>query len=67
MTSDVSLINIYKEMLVYTVPFALVGVINPLFQFIDMITFNRAMLKIGINGEISNTLLRNVQLLPHTN
>lgn len=46
-TSDVSLTNIYKEMLVYTIPFALVGVINPLFQFIDMITFNRAMTMIG--------------------
>ncbi|MEK3975919.1 putative polysaccharide biosynthesis protein [Psychrobacillus sp. FSL K6-1267] len=55
--SDVSLKNIYKEILIYTVPFALVGVINPLFQFIDMITFNRAMSSIGISGDISNTLL----------
>ena len=56
-SSDVSLTNIYKEMLIYTVPFALVGVINPLFQFIDMITFNNAMSVIGIGGDISNTLL----------
>ncbi|MDI2586094.1 polysaccharide biosynthesis protein [Psychrobacillus sp. NEAU-3TGS] len=65
MTSDVSLTNIYKEMLIYTVPFALVGVINPLFQFIDMITFNRAMLEIGINGEISNTLLGMLNFSAH--
>lgn len=65
MTSDVSLANIYKEMLIYTVPFALVGVINPLFQFIDMITFNRAMLMIGINGEISNTLLGMLNFSTH--
>ncbi len=56
-SSDISLKNIYKEILIYTVPFALVGVINPLFQFIDMITFNRAMNMIGITGDISNNLL----------
>lgn len=64
-TSDVSIINIYKEMLVYTVPFALVGVINPLFQFIDMITFNKAMLMIGYSGEISNTLLGMLNFSTH--
>ena len=64
-TSDVSLSNIYKEILVYTVPFALVGVINPLFQFIDMITFNRAMLMNGVNGEISNTLLGMLNFSTH--
>ncbi len=56
-SSDISLKNIYKEILIYTVPFALVGVINPLFQFIDMITFNRAMNIIGVTGDVSNTLL----------
>ncbi|QFF99751.1 polysaccharide biosynthesis protein [Psychrobacillus glaciei] len=56
-TSDVSLKNIYKEILVYTVPFALVGVINPLFQFVDMITFNSAMTQIGISGKESGVLL----------
>ncbi|WP_313894506.1 polysaccharide biosynthesis protein [Psychrobacillus sp.] len=64
-TSDVSLTNIYKEMLVYTVPFALVGVINPLFQFIDMITFNRAMLMNGVDGEASNTLLGMLNFSTH--
>lgn len=64
-SSDVSLTNIYKEMLIYTVPFALVGVINPLFQFIDMITFNRAMSSIGIGGDISNTLLGMLNFSTH--
>lgn len=63
--SDVSLKNIYKEILIYTVPFALVGVINPLFQFIDMITFNRAMSIIGISGEISNILLGMLNFSAH--
>ena len=64
-SSDVSLTNIYKEMLIYTVPFALVGVINPLFQFIDMITFNSAMSKIGIGGDVSNTLLGMLNFSTH--
>lgn len=64
-SSDVSLTNIYKEMLIYTVPFALVGVINPLFQFIDMITFNSAMSSIGIGGDVSNTLLGMLNFSAH--
>lgn len=64
-SSDISLSNIYKEMLIYTVPFALVGVINPLFQFIDMITFNNAMSTIGIGGDVSNTLLGMLNFSTH--
>ncbi|WP_144510884.1 polysaccharide biosynthesis protein [Bacillus sp. FJAT-22090] len=63
-TSDVSLKNIYKEILVYTVPFALVGVINPLFQFIDMITFNRAMTMIG-KAAVSDTYLGMLNFTTH--
>ncbi|WP_277586171.1 putative polysaccharide biosynthesis protein [Psychrobacillus antarcticus] len=64
-TSNVSLKNIYKEILVYTVPFALVGVINPLFQFVDMITFNRAMAMIGISGRESGIYLGMLNLTTH--
>lgn len=64
-TSNVSLKEIYKEILIYTVPFALVGVINPLFQFIDMITFNRAMLMIGKTADISNTYLGMLNMYTH--
>ncbi|TQR18009.1 putative polysaccharide biosynthesis protein [Psychrobacillus vulpis] len=63
-TSDVSLKDIYKEILVYTVPFALVGVINPLFQFIDMITFNRAMTMIG-KASVSDTYLGMLNFTTH--
>jgi O-antigen/teichoic acid export membrane protein len=64
-TSNVSLKNIYKEILIYTVPFALVGVINPLFQFIDMITFNRAMDMIGVSGTLSDEYLGMLNLTTH--
>jgi len=64
-TSNVSLKEIYKEILIYTVPFALVGIINPLFQFIDMITFNRAMLMIGKTADISNTYLGMLNMYTH--
>lgn len=60
-----SLKSIYKEMLIYTVPFALVGVINPLFQFIDMITFNNAMVAIGYDQTTSQTLLGMLNFSTH--
>jgi O-antigen/teichoic acid export membrane protein len=46
-TSNISLKEIYKEILLYAAPFVFVGIANPLFQFIDQITFNRAMADIG--------------------
>jgi O-antigen/teichoic acid export membrane protein len=47
-TMDISLKDIYKEILLYAAPFVFVGIANPLFQFIDMMTFTRAMTSIGI-------------------
>lgn len=47
-TVDISLSAMYKEILVYAAPFVFVGLANPLFQFIDQITFNRAMVEIGL-------------------
>ncbi len=44
---DVSLGNIYKEIISYSVPFIFVGLANPLFQLVDQVTFNRAMAAIG--------------------
>lgn len=46
-TLDISLFDIYKEIFVYAAPFVFVGIANPLFQFIDQITFTRAMYDIG--------------------
>lgn len=47
-TIDISLKQIYKEVLIYAAPFVFVGIANPLFQLIDQLTFNRAMVSIGL-------------------
>ena len=44
----VSLGGIYKEILKYSIPIVFVGLANPLFQAVDMITFNRAMASVGL-------------------
>ncbi|HAQ07124.1 MAG TPA: cell division protein [Bacillus bacterium] len=53
-TIDISLKDIYKEILLYAAPFVFVGIANPLFQFIDMITFSRTMTSIGFTGNEAN-------------
>lgn len=40
---DVNLKDMYKEILVYAIPVVFLGIANPLFQFVDLLTFNRAM------------------------
>ncbi|MBM4762616.1 polysaccharide biosynthesis protein [Bacillus sp. B15-48] len=50
-TMDISLKDIYKEILIYAAPFVFVGIANPLFQFIDQITFERAMTAIGLGAQ----------------
>lgn len=47
-TAKVSLVQIYKEIIQYSIPFVFVGVANPLFQLVDQFTFNRAMSYIGL-------------------
>ncbi|WP_079510118.1 putative polysaccharide biosynthesis protein [Mesobacillus jeotgali] len=49
-TMDISLKDIYKEILLYAAPFVFVGIANPLFQFIDMMTFTKAMTSIGFSS-----------------
>ncbi|MEW9500738.1 putative polysaccharide biosynthesis protein [Jeotgalibacillus marinus] len=45
---QISIKDMYKEILLYSIPFVLVGVANPLFQLVDTVTFNRAMASIGL-------------------
>ncbi|KIL43913.1 putative polysaccharide biosynthesis protein [Jeotgalibacillus soli] len=45
---QISIKDMYKEIVLYSIPFVLVGVSNPLFQLIDTVTFNRAMVSIGL-------------------
>ncbi|MDQ0272247.1 putative polysaccharide biosynthesis protein [Cytobacillus purgationiresistens] len=56
-TIDISLKEMYKEIIVYSIPFVLVGIANPLFQLIDLLTFNRAMDSMGIPIEESEIAL----------
>ncbi|WP_342505479.1 polysaccharide biosynthesis protein [Sporosarcina sp. FSL K6-2383] len=51
---NVSFSRMYKELFTYIFPFILVGVINPLYQFVDMITFNDAMVSIGLEDVTDN-------------
>ncbi|MBK3496070.1 polysaccharide biosynthesis protein [Viridibacillus sp. YIM B01967] len=41
--------EIYSEVIRYSIPFVFVGVANPLFQLVDMLTFNTAMTNIGLS------------------
>jgi O-antigen/teichoic acid export membrane protein len=50
-TVSISLVEMYKEILLYAMPFVFLGLANPLFQFIDQMTFNRAMVEIGLAKE----------------
>ena len=61
--SNVTFIDMYKEVIGYTIPFVLVGVINPLYQFVDMITFNNAMKSIGVSN--SNMYFTMLNFLTH--
>lgn len=53
-TVDISLVEIYKEIIAYSIPFIFVGIANPLFQLVDQVTFNRAMGAIG-NADVADT------------
>lgn len=63
-TVQVSLKDMYKEILIYSIPFILVGIANPLFQWIDTMTFNRAMTSIGL-GTISERELAKLSFYTH--
>ncbi|WP_252502578.1 polysaccharide biosynthesis protein [Sporosarcina sp. Marseille-Q4943] len=62
--SNVTFLDMYKEVIGYTIPFVLVGVINPLYQFIDMITFNGAMYSIGLDT-VTDVYLTMLNFLTH--
>lgn len=55
-TANVSLPEIYKEIFVYSIPFVLAGISNSLFQYIDLLTFNRAMVSIGLQEKAEYAL-----------
>lgn len=53
-TVHVSLGQMYKEIFIYAAPFVFVGIANPLFQFIDQLTFNQGMAGIA-NQNLADT------------
>ena len=53
---NIPLSQMYKEIIIYAIPFVFVGVAMSLFQLIDTLTFNKAMADIGL-GDISETAL----------
>ncbi|MDQ0220296.1 polysaccharide biosynthesis protein [Peribacillus cavernae] len=62
-TLDYSLKDIYKEILISSIPFIFVGIAMPLFQVVDTLTFTRAMVSIGLDAVSENALgLLNVQV-----
>ncbi|RKJ01257.1 polysaccharide biosynthesis protein, partial [Butyricicoccus sp. 1XD8-22] len=48
-TSKLQMTEIYKEVLTYSLPIIFVGMANPLFQLVDLLTFNSAMNSIGMS------------------
>ena len=62
--SSPSFMSMYKELSGYLLPFILVGVINPLYQFVDMATFNDTMVSIGLDT-VTDTYFTMLNLLTH--
>ncbi|SDI79437.1 Membrane protein involved in the export of O-antigen and teichoic acid [Natribacillus halophilus] len=52
---QLSLTSMYKELIVYALPLSFVGLAIPLFQVIDMFTFNDAMAAYGANAGEAET------------
>lgn len=61
---DVKLRDMYKEIVVYAVPVVFLGIANPLFQVIDLLTFNRAMSTTD-NAAMSDIYLSILNLTAH--
>lgn len=56
--------TMYKEILSYAIPVVFVGLANSLFQLIDMLTFNRAMISIGL-ASVTDTYFSMINFLTH--
>ncbi len=61
---DVPVKEMVMEIITYIIPFVLVGLINPLYQLVDMLTFNKAMKSIGLSA-VSHTYLGMLNFLTH--
>ncbi|GGE77665.1 putative polysaccharide biosynthesis protein [Priestia taiwanensis] len=62
--SQISTWSMYKELLMYAGPFVFVGIATPLYQQIDILTFNKAMSWIN-QGDIAEELLSIFSMYGH--
>lgn len=63
-TTQLPLTDIYKEVIKYSIPMVFVGIANPLFQLVDMLTFNGAMVSIGL-AEVTDDILGMINFTTH--
>lgn len=56
--------EIYSEVIQYSIPMVFVGIANPLFQLVDMLTFNRAMVEIGL-ASVTDDFLGMINFTTH--
>ncbi len=52
--SGTSTVQVQKEIFYSSIPFVVVGIAMPLFQFIDNLTFSRGMVSIGLDGIVKS-------------
>lgn len=56
-TVNISLPAMYKEIILYSIPFIFVGIAMSLFQLVDQLTFKNAMTAIGLGGKYADTAI----------
>ncbi|MCT6925069.1 polysaccharide biosynthesis protein [Metasolibacillus sp.] len=64
-SQQVSYSEIYKEIFTYSIPIIFVGIANPLFQLVDMLTFNGAMIAKGVDAKLTDIYFLMLNLLTH--
>ena len=64
-TMDISLKEMYKEIIIYAAPFVFVGIANPLFQLVDQFTFINTMTSIGYDDVGAETAFAVITMQTH--
>jgi len=64
-TMDISLKEMYKEIIIYAAPFVFVGIANPLFQLIDQFTFIKTMTAIGYDDDGAESAFAIITMQTH--
>ncbi|MFO1444202.1 polysaccharide biosynthesis protein [Bacillus sp. Bva_UNVM-123] len=64
-TMDISLKEMYKEIIIYAAPFVFVGIANPLFQLVDQFTFIDTMRSVGNSYEQAESAYAVITMQTH--